>query len=60
MFEAFECFVCRRVMALIGADPTRCPGCAAVHGKLIRRAHVAPAAGARLRKRRSQAAARPK
>jgi hypothetical protein len=40
MFEAFECFVCRQVMALLGADSSRCPGCGSVHGKVIRRAHV--------------------
>jgi hypothetical protein len=40
MFEAFECFVCRQVMALLGADASRCPGCGSVHGAKIRRAHV--------------------
>jgi hypothetical protein len=40
MFEAFECFVCRQVMALFGADASRCPGCGSVHGRAIRRTHV--------------------
>jgi hypothetical protein len=37
MFEAFECFMCRQVMALFGADPSRCPGCGSSHGKLVTR-----------------------
>jgi hypothetical protein len=40
MFEAFECFVCRKVMALIGGDPNRCPECGAVHGSLIKKSHI--------------------
>jgi hypothetical protein len=40
MFEAFECFLCRQVMAIFGADASRCPGCGSLHGKAIRRAHV--------------------
>jgi hypothetical protein len=40
MFEAFECFVCRQVMALFGADASRCPGCGSVHGRRIPRTHV--------------------
>jgi hypothetical protein len=56
MSEAFECFICRKVMALFGADPSRCPGCGSVHGKLIAKHHVngkakARSAGARARRR---------
>jgi phage FluMu protein Com len=40
MFEAIECFVCSQVLALFGADASRCPGCGSVHGRAIRRAHV--------------------
>jgi hypothetical protein len=56
MSEAFECYICRKVMAIFGADPSRCPGCGSVHGKLIARHHVggkakARSAGARVRRR---------
>jgi hypothetical protein len=40
MSEAFECFICRKVMAIFGADPSRCPGCGSVHGKSIAKHHV--------------------
>jgi ribosomal protein L40E len=51
MFEAFECFVCRQVMALFGADASRCPGCGSVHGRAIRHAHVSGAAQGQRRTR---------
>jgi len=40
MSEAFECFICRKVLAIFGADPSRCPGCGSVHGKSIAKHHV--------------------
>jgi hypothetical protein len=54
--EAFDCYICRKVMVLIGADPSRCPGCGSAHGKLITKQHVggkakARRAGARARRR---------
>jgi Zn finger protein HypA/HybF involved in hydrogenase expression len=39
MFEAFECFLCRKVMTLFGADASRCPGCGSVHGKVVTQRH---------------------
>jgi ribosomal protein L40E len=56
MSEAFECYICRKVMALFGADASRCPGCGSVHGKLIAKHHVggtpkARSPGARIRRR---------
>jgi ribosomal protein L40E len=47
MHEAFECYICRKVMALFGADASRCPGCGSVHGKSIAKHHVGGKAGAR-------------
>jgi hypothetical protein len=53
--EAFECYICRKVMAIFGGDPNRCPGCGGVHGKLLAKHHVvgakARSAGARARGR---------
>jgi len=54
--EAFECYICRKVMAIFGGDPNRCPGCGAVHGKLLTKRHVdgtakARSASARARRR---------
>ena len=40
MHEAFECYICRKVMAIFGGDPSRCPGCGGVHGKLLAKRHV--------------------
>jgi hypothetical protein len=45
--EAFECYICRKVMALFGGDPNRCPGCGSVHGKSITKQHVGGEAKAR-------------
>jgi len=45
--EAFECYICRTVMALIGGDPNRCPACGSVHGKSITKHHVGGKAKAR-------------
>jgi hypothetical protein len=58
MFEAFECFVCRKVMSLFGADPNRCPGCGSVHGKLITKGHFHK--GAKAGSRRARAVRRQK
>jgi hypothetical protein len=56
MHEAFECYICRKVMAIFGGDPSRCPGCGGVHGKLLAKHHVdgtakPRSAGARTRRR---------
>ena len=40
MSEAFECFLCRKIMVLFGGDPNRCPGCGSSHGKLLTKKHV--------------------
>jgi hypothetical protein len=54
MSEAFECYVCRKVMVLFGADPNRCPGCGSVHGKAVAKRHIDRAAKARTGRARLQ------
>jgi hypothetical protein len=52
MFEAFECFMCRQVLVLFGADSSRCPGCGSSHGKLITRDHLHQGSKDRARSKR--------
>ena len=56
--EAFECYICRKVMALFGADSSRCPGCGAVHGRLITKDHIVE--GAKTGTRRARTERRPR
>jgi len=58
MFEAFECFMCRQVLALFGADSSRCPGCGSSHGKLITRDHLHRGLKDRARSKRGASSAR--
>ena len=52
--EAFDCYICRKVIVLIGADPSRCPGCGSVHGKSIAKHQVGGKAKARRTRTRAR------